>query len=530
MNGTMIVNRQTAYSMVTNLNVVNCPHCVGVTLYCQYRGFACVQEDFQTGGDQNPLFMSTVKAAEGGSKVANLVAGMVLRDRKDTRLAVIYFGKCLDIPLACLMKGAIHYAAREFESALRAFQAANRPKKNCMALDIIAGMYRLGLGHKGCLNSSQLADKFEAEALEQGFWRINPHFYQGIRNPVPVSSIMAQEQPSTRSSTRSSKNGIAASPDSLVFNAQSVGSAILPTKPVTSTQSVTGQFAPGTTTVNNGDRSKASTTGIGKEVPLEAPTKRVLRVRPSGITESVTSKQSGTGQFAPGTTPVKNGDRSQASTTGIGKGGRSEPQKGFVIRVSKGGSGSTEPVTSKQSVTRSAAASAKAKVQSGSDKSPSSSTPASTTTLPGTGMPPPIISSTPPVGGKFAMRINEIIDRDPVDLDRSGTPAVNVGAKGSTRHGSPIVNPVPKRLTSASRHLLCSHNVRKTRCKLCNGASLCQHLRQKLHCKDCRNAGVFKKCKSFCKHNRQRSRCKECKGSGICVHNRERYRCSLCNT
>ena len=117
MNGTMIVNRATAYSMVTNLNVVNCPHCVGVTLYCQYRGFACVQEDFQTGGDQNPLFMSTVKAAEGGSKVANLVAGMVLRDRKDTRLAVIYFGKCLDIPLACLMKGAIHYAAREFESA-----------------------------------------------------------------------------------------------------------------------------------------------------------------------------------------------------------------------------------------------------------------------------------------------------------------------------------------------------------------------------------------------------------------------------
>ncbi len=129
------------------------------------------------------------------------------------------------------------------------------------------------------------------------------------------------------------------------------------------------------------------------------------------------------------------------------------------------------------------------KVQSGSDKSPSSSTPASTTTLPGTGMPPPIISSTPPVGGKFAKKINEIIDLHPVDSDRSGTPSaskvVNVGAAGSKRPGSPTVNPVPKRLTSASRHLLCSHNVRKTRCKLCNGASLCRHQRQKLHCKDC---------------------------------------------
>ena len=516
MKGTMLVNRTTAYNMVTRTEVTDCPHCAGVKLYCQYRGFGCPKEDFLALGDQNALYDLTARAAEYGSKVANLVAGMVLLDRKDTMGALSYFDKCQDIPLACLMKGDIYYRDKNYESAFKAFQLANKSNKDCMAMQFIATMLKLGWG---CKLDKQQASEMEAKARELGYWKISNYYFEGIGLPGA----------SCPGSGRS-----AASPGSLVINVQSVGSAILPTKPVTSTQSVTVQFAPGTTSVKNGDRSQASTTGIGKGGRSEAPAARVLRARAGGITESVTSTQYGTGQFAPSTTPVKNGYRSQASTTGIGKGGRSEPQKGLVIRVSKGGSGSTEPVTSKQSVTRSAAASAKTKVQSGSDKSPSFFTPASTTTLPGTGMPPPIISSTPPVGGKFAKKINEIIDLHPVDSDRSGTPsaskAVNVGAAGSKRPGSPIVNPVPKRLTSASRHLLCSHNVRKTRCKLCNGASLCQHLRQKLHCKDCRNAGVFKKCKSFCKHNRQRSRCKECKGSGICVHNRERYRCSLCNT
>ena len=89
-------------------------------------------------------------------------------------------------------------------------------------------------------------------------------------------------------------------------------------------------------------------------------------------------------------------------------------------------------------------------------------------------------------------------------------------------------NPIPARtgVGSSSRHKVCQHGKRRTRCPQCNGNSLCEHSRQKLHCRDCRH--MYTKCASFCQHGRQRSRCKECGGSGICVHGREKYRCSKC--
>jgi hypothetical protein len=74
--------------MVTCTEFKDCAHCAGVKLYCQYRGFGCPKEVFLASGDDNTFFVLTVRAADHGSKIANLVAGMVLRDRNDTEGAV----------------------------------------------------------------------------------------------------------------------------------------------------------------------------------------------------------------------------------------------------------------------------------------------------------------------------------------------------------------------------------------------------------------------------------------------------------
>ena len=46
----------------------------------------------------------------------------------------------------------------------------------------------------------------------------------------------------------------------------------------------------------------------------------------------------------------------------------------------------------------------------------------------------------------------------------------------------------------------CPHNLNKSECQACGGASICEH-------------------------NRRRSRCKQCGGASICEHNRQRYHC-----
>lgn len=87
----------------------------------------------------------------------------------------------------------------------------------------------------------------------------------------------------------------------------------------------------------------------------------------------------------------------------------------------------------------------------------------------------------------------------------------------------------------------CEHNVYKSRCKDCGGASICQHNKRKERCKECGGSSICihnkrkERCKecggsSFCEHNKRKSYCTDCNGSSICEHNQQKFTCKLCLT
>ncbi len=65
---------------------------------------------------------------------------------------------------------------------------------------------------------------------------------------------------------------------------------------------------------------------------------------------------------------------------------------------------------------------------------------------------------------------------------------------------------------SVSRHTVCEHRRRKSRC------SLCRHGRK---------ASTHGKA-AICKHGKRRTRCQACGGGSLCTHGRLRTRCSTC--
>jgi hypothetical protein len=81
------------------------------------------------------------------------------------------------------MKGDIHYRDKDYESAFKAFQLANKSNKYCIAIQFIASMLNCGWG---CKLDKKQASELEAQARELGFFRISPHYYQGI-GPDPDS-------------------------------------------------------------------------------------------------------------------------------------------------------------------------------------------------------------------------------------------------------------------------------------------------------------------------------------------------------
>ena len=88
------------------------------------------------------------------------------------------------------------------------------------------------------------------------------------------------------------------------------------------------------------------------------------------------------------------------------------------------------------------------------------------------------------------------------------------------------------------RGLLCTHLVRRERCKDC-GTGHCEHDNQTQRCRECGNGyckhgkqkAQCRQCnpRAFCKHNRLKDRCRDC-GTGLCKHNRMKGQCRDCGT
>ena len=90
------------------------------------------------------------------------------------------------------------------------------------------------------------------------------------------------------------------------------------------------------------------------------------------------------------------------------------------------------------------------------------------------------------------------------------------------------------------KKLYCSHNKKKSKCKICGGNDICKHNKEKYDCIDCGGKGICihgsrkrtcVECKGsqICIHKKHKNRCVECKGSQICIHNKNKYLCVLCD-
>lgn len=70
--------------------------------------------------------------------------------------------------------------------------------------------------------------------------------------------------------------------------------------------------------------------------------------------------------------------------------------------------------------------------------------------------------------------------------------------------------------------LYCTHNKKKSKCKVCGGKDLCEHNKEKYDCVDCDGKGI-------CIHGSRKRTCIECDGSQICIHKKHKNRCVTCN-
>jgi hypothetical protein len=192
--------RKEAYDLVSNgskeVSVLTCAHCVGVMLYCQYRGFGCAKEDFVLGGWVNPLMLKTGQAAQLGSKVASLVAGLFHQVNGDHDQAIHHFEQCRGVPMANVMRGDSYCALQKWREAYEAYQCATK-------LDHVVGMHCLGgmlkKGWGGKLDVIKGAE-LEQAALKRGYWRIVDAYYEGIG----INGRKAADTSASGRSTRSS--------------------------------------------------------------------------------------------------------------------------------------------------------------------------------------------------------------------------------------------------------------------------------------------------------------------------------------
>ena len=96
-----------------------------------------------------------------------------------------------------------------------------------------------------------------------------------------------------------------------------------------------------------------------------------------------------------------------------------------------------------------------------------------------------------------------------------------------------------ERVTTSSNKSKCEHNVRKSRCRKCDGKDICIHDRRISYCVECGGSEIChhnkikSQCKdcgnSICSHNKRKTRCKDCCGGSICPHNKIKYHCKMCN-
>jgi hypothetical protein len=171
--------RKEAYDLVSNgskdVSVLTCAHCVGVMLYCQYRGFGCAKEDF-VSGYPNPFMLKTGLAAQLGSKVASLVAGLFHQGNGDHDQAIHHFEQCRGVPMANVMRGDSYCALQKWREAYEAYQRATK-LDHVVGIHCLGGMLKKGWGGKlDVIKGAQL----EQDAWKRGYWRIVDAYYEGI--------------------------------------------------------------------------------------------------------------------------------------------------------------------------------------------------------------------------------------------------------------------------------------------------------------------------------------------------------------
>ena len=509
--------RKEAYYLVSNgskdVSVLTCAHCVGVMLYCQYRGFGCAKEDFVLGYP-NPLMLKTGLAAQLGSKVASLVAGLFHQVNGDHDQAIHHFERCRDVPMANVMRGDSYCALQKWREAYEAYQCATR-------LDHVVGMHCLGgmlkKGWGGKLDVIKGAE-LEQDALKRGYWRIVDAYYEGIGiNGRKAADTFA----SGRSTRRSAVQDLTAQPSpapaipfpvstgeddgsSARKRHKNGGPAIEKDSDRSPIQVVKGAQPAASSSMVAGQSSRHD----GTHVPLIALADVVVGRLRGVLSGNQLLSPAGRWARRTGPTVQQSGDRSQD------QGGDGGHTHGPV-----GGSKATAVHAAKRT---------------GTPVAKRTGTPVVDLTKPGNAAAVQGGDKSKHQGGNGGQAGGQGGISKATAVPRSvkpQSPPVKEGVQKKTTGlaSNPIPPPVSSSASSsASRHKTCEHNKRRTRCPKCNGKSLCLHQKQKLHCRQCRNAGAFATCRSFCEHGRQRSRCKDCGGSGICEHGRDRYRCSQC--
>ena len=178
----MMGYRRQAYDMVSlgskDNSVQMCAHCVGVMLYCQFRGWGCAKEDFSSGGEANALLLKTGLAAKQGSKIASLVAGLVYQDRGDHMVAIYHFEICRGVPMANVMRGDSHLALEQWKEGYEAYQCAAH-QKHFLGINCVGAMLKKGWG---CKLDVSKGNRLEQEALKLGYWKVVEAYYEGIGN------------------------------------------------------------------------------------------------------------------------------------------------------------------------------------------------------------------------------------------------------------------------------------------------------------------------------------------------------------
>ena len=206
--------RNQAYAMVStrsrDASVQTCAHCVGVMLYCQYRGFGCAKEDFTSGGEANPLLIKTGMAAKLGSKVASLVAGLSHQYRGDHSGAIYHWDQCKSLPMANVMRGDSHCTLQQMTEGYQAYEVAAK-QKHILGIAGVAELLNKGWG---CKLDKEKGARLLQEAWKAGYWRIFDAYYEGII-PPKRKVVAPSEGSDSGHNTRSTASQIQSQPSNL---------------------------------------------------------------------------------------------------------------------------------------------------------------------------------------------------------------------------------------------------------------------------------------------------------------------------